>query len=338
MGAYSRRLAKLRQTFRSDMVLDFLKRQNPWVISVIVALILVGGYRTLFAAPENFPTESIVVIARGTSAPLAAQELYNMHIIAHSSILQFILRISGQSTSVQAGAYRFETPQNVFTVAKRLATGAYGFPPVRVTFPEGITVREVAKKVAEALPGIKASDFVNEAQQYEGYLFPDTYLFPPSADSASVIASMRANFNTRIGLFSSDIQASGHSLSDIVIMASLIEKEVRTTTNRRIVSGILWNRLKLGMLLQVDAVFGYIFNRDTYSPSFSDLKTESPYNLYLHRGLPPGPINNPGLDSLDTAINPTATDYLYYLTDKNGGIHYAKTYADHQANQQKYLR
>jgi UPF0755 protein len=91
------------------------------------------------------------------------------------------------------------------------------------------------------------------------------------------------------------------------------------------------------MPLQVDAVFGYIYNRDTYSPSFTDLKVVSPYNTYTHKGLPPGPINNPGLDSLDAALHPTKTDYLYYLTDANGVMHYATTYAGHQANQRKYL-
>ncbi len=103
-------------------------------------------------------------------------------------------------------------------------------------------------------------------------------------------------------------------------------------------AGLINNRLKLGMPLQVDAVFGYIYGRDTYSPSLTDLKVNSPYNSYTHKELPPGPIDNPGLDSIDAAIHPTKTGYLYYLTDKNGVMHYATTFAQHQANQQKYLR
>ena len=108
--------------------------------------------------------------------------------------------------------------------------------------------------------------------------------------------------------------------------------------NKRIVAGILSNRLELGMPLQVDAVFGYIFGRDTYSPSFEDLKVNSPYNTYLHVGLPPGPITNPGLDSLQAAAVPTKTDYLYYLTGSDNLMHYATTYVGHLANQNKYLR
>ena len=148
---------------------------------------------------------------------------------------------------------------------------------------------------------------------------------------------MRANFNTKIASSSRDIVASGHTLSDIVIVASLIEKEARTIANKRIVAGILWNRLALGMPLQVDAVFGYIFNRDTYSPSFEDLKVDSPYNTYTHTGLPPGPISNPGFDSIDATLHPTKTDYLYYLTGSDNLMHYATTYAGHQTNQRTYL-
>jgi UPF0755 protein len=209
---------------------------------------------------------------------------------------------------------------------------------VRITFIEGVTVREMAVQVTGALPKISAKDFLSAGQPYEGYLFPDTYFFPSSADAASIVAMMRANFDTKIASLSAGITASGHSLSDVVIMASLVEKEARTSVNRRIVAGILWNRLQLGMPLQVDAVFGYIYGRDTYSPSLTDLKVVSPYNTYTHTGLPPRPINNPGLDSLDSTIHPTKTDYLYYLTDKNGVMHYATTYAGHQANQRKYLK
>ena len=107
--------------------------------------------------------------------------------------------------------------------------------------------------------------------------------------------------------------------------------------SKRVVAGILKNRLKLDMPLQVDAVFGYIFGRGTYSPSYADLAVDSPYNTYTHKGLPPGPISNPGLDSLEAAANPAKTDYLYYLTGKDGLMHYATTHAGHQANRKKYL-
>lgn len=310
---------------------------RQWAAALVLVALLVGGYRLTLAPPANFTPGSTVVIASGSSAPLVAQTLANAHIIAHPTVLRLFLRLTGASDRIQAGAYRFNTPENVFVVAYRLVTGAYGLPAVRMTFIEGTTVREMATQVADAFPGISAQDFFAAGQSDEGYLFPDTYFFPPSANAASIIAAMRANFDTKITPLSDEVNASGHSLSDIVIMASLVEKEARTSVNRRIVAGVLYNRLKLGMPLQVDAVFGYIYGRDTYSPSYADLTVNSPYNTYTHIGLPPGPIDNPGLDSLEAALNPTQTNYLYYLTDKNGVMHYATTYAQHQANKKKYL-
>jgi len=269
---------------------------NVWlVVACTSALFLFGAWHYLFAPPADFPVGSIVSIARGASVPEIAQQFANMRVIAHPQLLRFVLRISGRGTEVQSGAYRFASPQNLITVAYRLVTGSYDLPPVRITFIEGVTVREMAEQVAAAFPSIAATEFLRQAKSQEGYLFPDTYLFSPAADASSIIATMRANFDAKIASSSRAIAASGHSLSDIVTIASLIEKEARTIKNRHIVAGVLWNRLKIGMPLQVDAVFGYIFNRDTYSPSFADLKVDSPYNTYMHAGLPPGPIDNPGL-------------------------------------------
>lgn len=318
--------------------MDFLKRNIPWIVAFILALLLVGGFRMLFAAPTDFPTGNRVHIPQGISAPAIAQLLADERIIAHPSLFRFFLRFSGTSNKVQAGTYRFQSPQNLVMIMYRLVAGAYDIPPARVTFPEGTSVREMAAMLASALPEIQTTDFLKEAKPYEGYLFPDTYVFSPSSDVASLIKILRENFNTRTATLQDEVSASGYSLSDIVILASIIEKEARTDPNRRMVAGILFNRLELGMPLQVDAVFGYIFGRDTYSPSFVDLAVDSPYNTYTHTGLPPGPINNPGLDSLKAVLSPAKTDYLYYLTGKDGQMHYAKTYAGHLANQRTYLR
>ena len=315
---------------------NFFKRYISWMAPLVLAAFLLFGF-LLASTPPPLPHEQIVEITQGMSAPQIAQKLSDKHIIAHPFFLRLALRVLKGSGDVQAGAYRFDTPQDLVVVTYRLLRGAYGLPPTRITFIEGVTVREAAAQVAAALPGVSIADVMKEALPYEGYLFPDTYFFTPSATAASITAMMRSNFNTKIAPFIDDISASNHSLSDIVIVASLVEKEARTSANRRIVAGILWNRLALGMPLQVDAVFGYIFNRDTYSPSAADLQVDSPYNTYKHTGLPPTPIDNPGVDALDAAIHPTKTNYLYYLTGKDDQMHYATTYAGHQFNQRKYL-
>lgn len=323
---------------RAFSALTFGVRRYPRRWTVVFALVvLLVGYRLTLAPPADFSPGSTVIIARGASASLVAQTLADAHIIAHPVLLRIILRLSGSDNQARAGMYRFNAPENLLTVAYRLVAGVYGIPPVRVTLPEGMSTREMAERIAGVYPSISANDFLAAGQPYEGYLFPDTYFFPPSADAASIVKAMRANFDARTSSLSEEIRLSGHSLSDVVILASLIEKEARTTVNKRIVAGILFNRLKLGMPLQVDAVFGYIYGRDTYSPSAADLTVKSPYNTYTHIGLPPGPINNPGLDSIDAVLHPTKTAYLYYLVGKDGLMHYATTHAGHQANRKKYL-
>ena len=320
--------------------MEFFKQHERALVVLALALLIIiaATYEAVAAPPANFPSGREFVVAEGAPLSTIASELRDARIIKNASVLLVIMRVSGVSRRVQAGTYLFKSPENAFGVARRIAAGDYGISLVRLTFPEGITVREIALSTAESISGFSREALIAAGKKHEGYLFPDTYFFPPSTDAETIITAMRKNFDAKIDPLMSEIQGSGHSLSDIVIMASLLEKEVRTTENRRIVAGILWDRLVLGMPLQVDAVFGYIFDRDTFAPSFEDLKVDSPYNTYRNIGLPPGPINNPGLDAIGAALHPTKTKYLYYLTDKDGNIHYAVTYAEHQLNQKKYLR
>ncbi|MHB0865824.1 MAG: endolytic transglycosylase MltG [Minisyncoccota bacterium] len=337
MKTFAHYLAAVRSTCASCFGRVFGKKRTAFLFAV--ALLLLGGFSYFaLAAPANFLPGTIVRVPYGASVPEVATEIADAHIISHPALLRLILRVSGESGKIQSGVYKFAAPQDVVTVAHRLITGAYDLPLVRITFVEGMTVREAAQRIASTSLNVSPDEFLAAGRSQEGYLFPDTYFFQPSMDAASIVAMMRANFDAKIAPLMNDIRASGHSLSDIVTMASLIEKEGRTTATRGMIAGILWNRIARGMPLQVDAVFGYIFNRDTYSPSLADLTIDSPYNTYTHRGLPPGPIDNPGLDSLEAAIHPTPTNYLYYLTDKEGVIHYAMTYAGHLANQRKYLK
>ncbi len=232
----------------------------------------------------------------------------------------------------------FDEPQSLVWIAKRLIEGNTGISALRITFPEGESVREMGVRATAVFPGISEGDFIKTGARYEGYLFPDTYFFFPDATSSMVVNTMRKNFDTQIVSLLPDLTLSGRTISEIVIMASLIEKETRTPEERRVVSGILWDRLALGMALQVDAVFGYIKGVQTYSPTFDDLQIDSPYNTYKYRGLPPGPISNPGLDALTAAVHPTKTPYLYYLTGSDGNMYYAQTFAEHKANRAKYLK
>jgi UPF0755 protein len=315
--------------------MEFVRK--PWVLAVVLVVGTTLSYVLFFAPPSDFPKGTTITIPKGVALSEVTDELVELRIIDHPTVLKAFWKLTGSGTKVQAGDYLFRSPQNVLTVGIRLATGAYGIPPVKITFPEGTTVMKMSEKVFSAFPSISQEIFVKAAKPYEGYLFPDTYLFSPSSDAESIVRAMRKNFDEKTTSLMEDIQASGHSIADIVTMASLLEKEARTYDVRRMVAGILWDRLALGMPLQADAVFGYIFGRDTYSPSYEDLKVNSPYNTYTHKGLPPGPINNPGLEAIQAAINPIKSPYVYYLVDREGVIHYAKTYTEHLANQNQYL-
>lgn len=314
----------------------FRKQVSKNLVFSILFVFLVGFYISILP-PSAFSGNQLITIKQGTPLSEIRDILAQANIISHPVLFEGMLRLSRKSTEIQAGTYFFTAPENLFVVMYRLMNGVHNIPPIRITFPEGESVRTVALRVHEMFPHITAQEFENFAKPYEGYLFPDTYLFSPSVNAESIVQTLRARFETKIAPLHEEIVQSGHTLSDIVTMASLLEKEARTDSVRRTISGILWDRIAIGIPLQVDAVFGYIFARDTYSPLFEDLKVDSPYNTYTHRGLPPGPINNPGMQSVEAALHPLKTEYLYYLTDTDGVMHYARTYAEHQKNQRMYL-
>jgi UPF0755 protein len=163
----------------------------------------------------------------------------------------------------------------------------------------------------------------------------------PNMTEEQIIEIMNNNFNKKIQTESADIAKFGKSESDVIKIASILEGEGRTIETRETIAGILWKRIALGMPLQVDASFKYIDEMDGKPVSTftsDDLKIASPYNSYTNTGLPPTPISNPGLETINDAINPIKTSYLYYLTDKDGNMHYATTFAEHEANILKYLQ
>ncbi|MEJ0053194.1 MAG: endolytic transglycosylase MltG [bacterium] len=319
--------------------LHFAGYTRAQALALLVALALVfSGYWLLIRPPSAFPTGSIVTVPSGLAVSGVAKVLAEDNVVAYPRLLSVILRLSGNAAHVQAGDYSLEEPLGLAHVAYRLAAGDFDLDPVRVTLPEGLTAREMGLIYARSFPEITAENFRTAGERYEGYLFPDTYLFLPNAKAADVIATMRTNFDTKVASVTPEINASGHSFSDVIIMASILEREAKTSEDKRMVARILWNRIRIGMPLQVDAVFGYIHGRDTYSPTFADLEVDSPYNTYRNKGLPPGPIGNPGLDSIEAAATPAKTADLYYLTGFDGQMHYAKTFEEHKANRSKYLR
>jgi UPF0755 protein len=174
----------------------------------------------------------------------------------------------------------------------------------------------------------------------EGYLFPDTYRIFNQAPVLDVIEKMLGNLDAKFTpMMRADIARQGRTIYQVITLASIIEKEVRIAEDRKIVSGIFWNRLAIGQALGSDATLSYILGDKDAAHSIEQTKIDSPYNTYHYAGLPPGPICNPSLDAIIAAIYPAATDYYYFLTDpKSGKTIFSKTLEEHNRNKQKYLK
>lgn len=294
-------------------------------------------YFVTLAPPLDFPSAGYINIKKGATVEEVSALLKSRHIIRSTRVFEVALRLYGTDRHMVAGEYFFSGPQSVLKVAARLASGDYELVPVRVTFPEGVTAKEMSQILSKKIADFDAEEFYRLAKPKEGYLFPDTYFIFPGEEPQVVVETLENNFNKRIEVASSSITKFGKPLSDIIIMASLLEKEAADTESRRIIAGILWNRISIGMRLQVDAVFPYIIGKNSFDLTRADLATTSLYNTYKYKGLPVGPIANPGLDSIIAATTPIKTNYVFYLSDLQSKFHYCVTYSCQLANQKKYL-
>src|SRR3989344_3281491 len=299
--------------FGRDMF-ELNQRISFYIIGIIVSLIFI--YVLFFSAPKNFPEETIVNIKERASLRSISGDLETNNVIRSRVVFETLVIIFGGEKYLASGDYLFKHRASVFEVAKRLSKGARGLAPVKVTIPEGFNVFDISEAFGLKLVNFNEDKFLSETKDKEGYLFPDTYFFLTTDSEKDVLRSMTDNFEKKVSSLKPRIVASGKTEEDIIKMASLIEEEAKGDVDRAIISGILWKRLAIGMPLQVDAV------PDTY-------KT---------KGLPENPISNPGLKAIEAAIYPKISSYLYYLHDKEGNIHYAKTFTEHQMNIRKYLK
>ncbi len=302
------------------------------VMALGLVWICAAGYALFLAPPSAFPKGSVVTVPSGSSIQRASQMLGEAHIVRSPFVFSLIARVLNPDGGVIANTYALPQRENAISLAYRLTNGLTGTTPVKVTIPEGLSAREIALILKDKLGEFDAEKFRTLGFQNEGYLFPETYYFLPGTSPEVVIKKMRDTFDREALPVLQETTTSGKSIQEVITMASLLEREARKLETRKIVSGILWKRIEIGMALQVDAVFGYIHGISGYTPTLDDYKVDSAYNTYLNRGLPPGPIANPGLEAIDAALHPTKTEYLYYLTGDDGNMYYSKTFAGHVAN------
>ena len=323
----------LKDFFRSS------RSARAWLLAVFCLFFLFSSfYAVCIRAPDNFPTKEIITIENSATLSQIAQTLKDKRIVRSPFWFKLMTVAFYGEKSVMAGDYFFKKKINLIRVSNRLANGNFGLALVKITFPEGSTVKQMSAVLNAELINFSASQFMELAKMMEGYLFPDTYFFMQNSKPELIVATLRSNFNLKIKTIDDKIKIFGKPLKDIVTMASIIEAEARTTETRKVISGILWKRLAIGLPLQVDAPFQYIIGKNTFQLTTNDLKFDSPYNTYKYKGLPPAPIGNPGLDAMIAAVTPKKSPYLFYLSDIRGNMHYAKTFEEHVANKERYLR
>jgi len=280
--------------------------------------------------------ERVVKIEKGWGSTEVAQKLKDEQIIKSKWFFVFYAWVRGYKNHLQAGEYLLNPQMSIPKIAKIIANGEINPNWVKVTIPEGWTNKQIEERLI-ALNVIKSEDKLPKDQ--EGYLFPDTYYFYKNISVDDVVKKMRDNFNSKITEdFKEELKKQNKSLYDVLIMASILEKEVVSDEDRVIVSGIFWKRIKNNYPLESCATIAYILGVDKWRYSYEDTRIKSSYNTYLNPGLPPTPINNPGLSAIKAAIYPKQTDYNFFLTVPDGRTIYSKTLEEHNKNKVKYLK
>ena len=307
------------------------------IIAVVALISFAWWKRGISPVNSKDNTPKIFIIEQGQGVRAIAKNLRDQGLIKDQIVFFLLTKKLGLDSKIQAGDYRILPSMSAIEIAKELTVGTLD---VWITIPEGERGGEITDALKEKMPGFDPS-WKEKLAANEGFLFPDTYLIPKEADIDTIVSIMTINFETKYKTLNSS--KTNLSKEEIVILASLIEREAKHSEDRPLVSSVIHNRLDLGMKLDIDAtlqyILGYQENEKRWwksSLTDADKKINSPYNTYLVAGLPPGPISNPGLLSLEAAVSPADTPYLYYITDSSGKNRYAETLEQHGANIEKY--
>lgn len=326
---------------------------------LLILAIIVGGFfyfrQQVYFSHGSYQQNKIFEIKKGEGNSEISANLKKEGLISGNWYFYYYVRSHGLLNKFLPGKYELNGSMTIPEIAMILTNEEKILPGyAKVTFPEGWTGKQMAERLkANGLDGdgflalVQNPDSLREKYAFlkdksvktlEGYLFPDTYFLAKEIKAEDIIVRMLDNFDSKI---TSDLQEEmknqSRSLDEIIIMASIIENEVRSDSDRALVSGIYWNRIKIGQPLQSDITLAYILGEKKKQYSSDDTRTVSPYNTYLNKGLPPGPIDNPGLSAIKAAIYPQDSDYNYYLSDpETGQTVFAKSFEEHKVNKAKY--
>lgn len=305
-----------------------------FVILITISLWWTNGL-TSVNPRDNKP--QIFIVERGQGIREIAKNLKDQGLIRDQIVFFLLTKQLGLDKKIEAGDYRFFKSMTATDLANGLTHGTLD---IWITIPEGNRALEIAEVLAKRIPTYQ-ENWAKALENEEGYLFPDTYLIPKDADINLIISIFKNNFEKKYATLGNP--KNNLTKDEVVTVASLVEREARFDRDRPLVASVILNRLNLGMKLDIDATLQYALGYQESEKRWwkkslkeADKAFDSAYNTYLTAGLPPAPISNPGLSSLEAAVNPATTNYLYYISDPKGNNHYAVSYQDHLDNVKKY--
>jgi UPF0755 protein len=290
-------------------------------------------------------------ITKGEGNAEIASKLEEQGLISDKLYFYYYVRANKLINKIMPGEYELSGNMTIPEIAQNITSQQEKY--VKITFPEGWNSKQMAERLKEnGLNGDGFLAIVKDPQNFkkrysylqdpkiktlEGYLFPDTYFFKPDITAENIVGRMLDNFDGKLdSAMRADIAKQNKSIGDIVIMASVVEAEVTSTSDRSVVSGIFWKRIGIDMPIQSDATLTYAMDDGKSRHSYLETRVESPFNTYINKGLPPTPINSPSLEAIEAAIYPKVSDYLYFLSDpKTGTTYFAKTLDEQNINKVK---
>ena len=327
--------------YRRYLSLVKIGAMNLAVAAVIVISVLMWRFLSGFAPLDPKDTRQIEIeIPHGMSAAQIGDLLQRKGIIRSRTAFLWSAQLKGVAAKLKSGKYLLSPSMSLSQILRILTLGKVKM--VKFSVPEGLTVEQIAdlwrlKGFGTAEEFVRAAhdralltSYGINARSAEGYLFPETYMISEGTSAREMVSSMIRLFRRRV---TPDLikegRRRGFNLHQIVTLASIIEKEARLDEERPIISAVFHRRLKLGWKLEADPTVRYALGLPSRALTSDDLKVNSPYNTYLHPGLPPGPICNPGFKSIEAAVNPADVDYLYFVAKGDGSHIFSRTYSEH---------
>jgi len=334
-------------------------KRNKWKVIALTSVILIGFigifiFTQIGPNNKNNKKDIIVDIPLGSTVSKISDILYENNLIKNKTLFKVVSKVSKKAPDIKAGKYLINQTYSNNDIINLLASGKIYQDGIKITIQEGSTSKEIIDTLVSKKLGNKEDyeELIQNPKEFydkfsylkedditslEGFLYPETYYFDENASEKEILSKMLSTFNK---IYSDKLREKQKELNmtiqQVVNLASIVEKEAVLDEDRPIIASVFYNRLERDMPLQSDATIQYIFKERKKIVTYNDLKIDSPYNSYRNKGLPPTPIANPGVKSIEATLYPDDTKYIYFVAKINGGNNYSIEYKDHLKNVKEY--